>query len=67
MNLFKKYFSTLSLSLLLISLLAKDGFAQKPAQANIGYRTVKVLKINGLEFKDLNKNSKLDIQKVRFY
>ncbi len=34
--------------------------AQKPTQANLGYRSAKILKINGLEFKDLNKNNKLD-------
>ena len=36
------------------------GFAQKTTQANLGYRTVKTLKKSGLEFKDLNKNGKLD-------
>lgn len=35
-------------------------FAQKTTQANLGYRTVKTLKKSGLEFKDLNKNGKLD-------
>jgi beta-glucosidase len=35
-------------------------FAQKITQANLGYRTVKTLKKSGLEFKDLNKNGKLD-------
>jgi beta-glucosidase len=36
------------------------GFAQKTNQATLGYRTVKTLKKSGLEFKDLNKNGKLD-------
>jgi beta-glucosidase len=35
-------------------------FAQKTTQATLGYRTVKTLKKSGLEFKDLNKNGKLD-------
>lgn len=35
-------------------------YAQKPAQPSLGHRTVKLLKVNGLEFKDLNKNGKLD-------
>ena len=36
------------------------GFGQKTTQATLGYRTVKTLKKSGLEFKDLNKNGKLD-------
>lgn len=35
-------------------------FAQKSVQPNLGFRSVKILKINGLAFKDLNKNGKLD-------
>lgn len=35
-------------------------FAQKPKQPNLGVRSVKILKKSGLEFKDLNKNGKLD-------
>lgn len=34
--------------------------AQKPIQPTLGFRSVKTLKANGLEFKDLNKNAKLD-------
>jgi beta-glucosidase len=34
--------------------------AQKMPQAPLGYRSAKVLKKSGLEFKDLNKNGKLD-------
>jgi beta-glucosidase len=34
--------------------------AQKPIQPTLGFRSVKTLKANGLEFKDLNKNDKLD-------
>jgi beta-glucosidase len=34
--------------------------AQKPIQPSLGFRSVKTLKANGLEFKDLNKNDKLD-------
>lgn len=46
--------------LILILFSISTVFAQKTKQANLGYRTVKVLKIGGLEFKDLNKNGKLD-------
>jgi beta-glucosidase len=35
-------------------------FAQKITQPQLGYRLAKILKANGLEFKDLNKNGKLD-------
>lgn len=34
--------------------------AQKPQQPTLGYRSVKTLSQNGLTFKDLNKNGKLD-------
>ncbi len=39
---------------------ATVGYAQKPVQPTLGYRSVKTLKVNDLEFKDLNKNGKLD-------
>jgi beta-glucosidase len=35
-------------------------FAQNAKQIDLGYRSVKILKENNLEFKDLNKNNKLD-------
>jgi beta-glucosidase len=35
-------------------------FAQKIAQPQLGYRSAKILKKSGLEFKDLNSNGKLD-------
>ncbi len=35
-------------------------FAQKPVQPQLGYRSIKTIKDKGLEFKDLNKNGKLD-------
>jgi beta-glucosidase len=35
-------------------------FAQKVKQADLGLRSVTLLKVNGLQFKDLNKNNKLD-------
>ena len=41
-------------------LLSSIANAQKPVQSVLGHRSVKVLKINNLEFKDLNKNDKLD-------
>ncbi len=34
--------------------------AQKTAQQKLGYRTVPILKIKGLQYKDLNRNGKLD-------
>jgi beta-glucosidase len=46
--------------LLIISLLTFELTAQKISQQQLGYRTVNVLKKSGLEFKDLNKNNKLD-------
>jgi beta-glucosidase len=39
---------------------ASIAHAQKPSQPTLGFRSVKTLKANGLEFKDLNKNDKLD-------
>ncbi len=45
---------------LLFILTSIKSFAQKPAQPNLGIRSVKTLIINGLAFKDLNKNDKLD-------
>ncbi|MFN3849072.1 MAG: glycoside hydrolase family 3 N-terminal domain-containing protein [Spirosomataceae bacterium] len=43
-------------------LLGITGFAlaQKPVQPQLGYRSIKTIKDKGLEFKDLNKNGKLD-------
>ena len=41
-------------------LCASIALAQKPIQPTLGFRSVKTLKANGLEFKDLNKNAKLD-------
>lgn len=35
-------------------------YAQKPVQPALGFRSVKVIKEKGFEFKDLNKNGKLD-------
>jgi beta-glucosidase len=46
--------------LLVISLLTFELNAQKVAQPQLGSRSAKILKKNGLEFKDLNKNGKLD-------
>ncbi len=34
--------------------------AQKPTQPNLGFRSAKILTIKELQFKDLNKNNKLD-------
>ena len=54
--------------LLLLMLIVAAGnylFAQQPSkpvtkQPMLGYRSVKILTINGLSFKDLNRNNKLD-------
>ncbi|RYU96026.1 glycoside hydrolase family 3 protein [Emticicia agri] len=48
------------LSIILLMIGFSNGFAQKARQVDLGYRSVKVLKENNLEFKDLNKNNKLD-------
>ncbi|MEZ4902814.1 MAG: glycoside hydrolase family 3 N-terminal domain-containing protein [Spirosomataceae bacterium] len=48
------------LSLALISGLTVAS-GQTQVQPNLGHRSVKILKINGLEFKDLNKNGQLDL------
>jgi beta-glucosidase len=51
------------LSLLLLSLLLLGAFAQRPAarQPLLGERGARILEVNGLKFKDLNKNGKLDL------
>lgn len=46
--------------LLIICLLTFSLYAQKSTQPQLGFRTSKILKKSGLEFKDLNKNGKLD-------
>lgn len=50
------------LSLLLLSLLLLGAFAQRPAarQPVLGERGARILEVDGLKFKDLNKNGKLD-------
>ncbi len=45
---------------LAILLTSNLSFAQKITQANLGTRTVSMIKKSGLQFKDLNKNGKLD-------
>lgn len=52
---YRKYLASLALVLL-----TTHALAQKPAQPRLGYRSVKTLTSNGLSFKDLNKNGKLD-------
>lgn len=47
-------------TLALILLTAFGVQAQKPQQPTLGYRSVKIIKKGGFEFKDLNKNGKLD-------
>jgi beta-glucosidase len=47
--------------LFLLTLLSLNiSYAQKPVQPDIGFRSAKILKVKDLEFKDLNKNGKLD-------
>jgi beta-glucosidase len=55
-----KQFSTKYTIILLAVIIPIKIFAQKIAQPQLGYRSAKILKANGLEFKDLNKNGKLD-------
>ncbi len=45
---------------LLLNLLSMDLQAQKVNQPVLGYRTSEIMKVEGLQFKDLNKNHKLD-------
>lgn len=45
---------------LFLGIKATEGFSQKPAQPQLGFRSVKTIKDKGFEFKDLNKNGKLD-------
>ena len=49
----------LFLGLFLLSI-TDSGRAQVKSQPQLGYRSAKVLTNNGLQFKDLNKNGKLD-------
>ncbi len=53
-SIFKTLFAA---SLTLLSILLQ---AQKPTQPQLGNRTVEILTVNNLKFKDLNKNYKLD-------
>lgn len=47
--------------IIIVALFASSvAFAQKSPQADLGFRSVKTIKKNGLLFKDLNKNGKLD-------
>ncbi|RFS16058.1 glycoside hydrolase family 3 N-terminal domain-containing protein [Emticicia sp. C21] len=48
------------LSIILLWVGFSEAFAQKAKQADLGYRSAKILKVGGLDFKDLNKNGKLD-------
>jgi beta-glucosidase len=60
-----KYFFTLVLYLGIGSCFAQKSKKTKTinseiSQMNLGYRSAKILKMNGLDFKDLNKNGRLD-------
>lgn len=46
------------LSLLIV--FTHNGYSQNTIQPQLGKRSVEILKVNNLEFKDLNKNKKLD-------
>jgi beta-glucosidase len=50
----------LSLSLLALSAVAVSSLAQSPKQPELGHRSVSLLTVKGLQFKDLNHNGKLD-------
>lgn len=54
-----KCFRLTFLSCLLVSL-ASNSYSQKVVQPVLGHRSVEILKVDKLEFKDLNKNGKLD-------
>lgn len=60
MNMTRFSFSPPCLSLLALALSVSAVLAQKPAQPTLGHRSAKLLTVNGLSFKDLNKNGKLD-------
>ncbi|WP_428666064.1 glycoside hydrolase family 3 N-terminal domain-containing protein [Runella sp.] len=53
-------FYRLTLSLVLLSSITNAVTAQIKSQPKLGHRSAKVLTINNLQFKDLNKNGKLD-------
>ena len=61
-----KFFNTIHSNLKFAALIAAlvlgsfGSSGQKPIQPILGHRTVEILKIDNLEFKDLNKNNKLD-------
>ena len=55
-----KNHSTKYAFLLSVIISSTNIFAQKIAQPQLGYRSAKVLKKSGLDFKDLNHNGKLD-------
>lgn len=48
------------LILLMLLSMVTPIFAQKTSQAKLGFRSAQIIKKAGLEFKDLNKNGKLD-------
>ncbi len=51
----------LLISFLFVCIFCFNSHAQTAVkQAKLGYRNVSILKVNGLQFKDLNKNGKLD-------
>jgi beta-glucosidase len=55
-----KQFSTKYAIIFLVAIIPIKILAQKTPQPQLGYRSAKILKAKGLEFKDLNKNGKLD-------
>lgn len=50
----------IGLIFLMLLSICTPSIAQKISQANLGYRSAKIIKKAGFEFKDLNKNGKLD-------
>lgn len=49
-----------SLMIALLFSCASNNLSKSAVQPSLGSRTVEILKVNGLQFKDLNKNHKLD-------
>lgn len=60
MNRTSAYWPKSGLLLVACLLAVSPAFTQTPTQPALGYRSVRLLTQNGLSFKDLNKNGKLD-------
>ena len=56
----KKNLTLFTVAILMLSSTVAQPKKNTPKQPILGYRSAKILTINGLQFKDLNKNSQLD-------